>query len=119
MPGEVPVSESRLHRTLRLKSRVGGVLARVRRDMYVVSTPNVIMFTAGDVTKKPSLEQPTQAVGKEPFAWLKNWYPVSNVADLTTAEPSAHTLLNIKLVVWRDSSGSWAAAEDRCPHRSG
>ncbi|KAL3144028.1 hypothetical protein ABBQ32_003832 [Trebouxia sp. C0010 RCD-2024] len=72
---------------------------------------------SGDVTKKPSLEQPTQAVGKEPFAWLKNWYPVSNVADLTTAEPSAHTLLNIKLVVWRDSSGSWAAAEDRCPHR--
>lgn len=77
------------------------------------------MSLAGVKAKKPALEQPIQAVGKESFAWLKNWYPLANVADLATAEPSAHILLNIKMVVWQDASGTWSAAEDKCPHRSG
>lgn len=39
-------------------------------------------------------------------------------ADLDTEHPTPHTLLNIKMVVWKDGEGKWGACEDRCPHRS-
>ena len=38
-------------------------------------------------------------------------------ADLDTSAPSAHTLLNINMVIWQDGQGKWGASEDKCPHR--
>lgn len=59
-----------------------------------------------------------QAQGsKESFAWEKHWYPLMLEADLDSSAPSAHTLLNINMVIWRDGQGKWGASEDKCPHR--
>jgi phenylpropionate dioxygenase-like ring-hydroxylating dioxygenase large terminal subunit len=44
------------------------------------------------------------------------WYVVARSADLTNA-PASATLLNKKLVLWRDDKGIVNAAPDRCPHR--
>lgn len=44
------------------------------------------------------------------------WYVVARSADLTNA-PASATLLNQKLVLWRDDKEILNAAPDRCPHR--
>lgn len=62
-------------------------------------------------------ELANQAQGKDSFAWGKHWYPLMLEADLDTSAPSAHTLLNINMVIWQDGQGKWGASEDKCPHR--
>ena len=44
------------------------------------------------------------------------WHPVAAQADLGT-DPLALTLLEQRLVLWRDAAGSAHAFADRCPHR--
>ena len=46
------------------------------------------------------------------------WYPVAYAAEVSPG-PRAVRLFGEQLVVWRDQSGSLAAAVDECPHRGG
>jgi len=49
--------------------------------------------------------------------WYKQWYPVAVLRDLDARRPTGVQLLGQELVVWRDGSGAWRAAQDKCPHR--
>lgn len=68
---------------------------------------------AGESTRK----QTSKSRSEKAFVWTKHWYPLMLEADLDTEHPTPHTLLNIKMVVWKDGEGKWGACEDRCPHR--
>jgi phenylpropionate dioxygenase-like ring-hydroxylating dioxygenase large terminal subunit len=46
------------------------------------------------------------------------WYPVAYAAEVSPG-PRAVRLFGEQLAVWRDRSGSLAAAVDECPHRGG
>jgi len=48
--------------------------------------------------------------------WRRFWYPVA-FADEIGDGPVARTLLGERIVIWRTSPSSLAAAMDRCPHR--
>ena len=45
------------------------------------------------------------------------WYPVMP-ATLVDQGPQPFTLLDERIVLWKDGSGHYAAMADRCPHRS-
>jgi phenylpropionate dioxygenase-like ring-hydroxylating dioxygenase large terminal subunit len=45
------------------------------------------------------------------------WYPVMPAA-LVDQGPQPFTLLDERIVLWKDGSGRYAAMADRCPHRS-
>ncbi|MCY7284902.1 MAG: Rieske (2Fe-2S) protein, partial [Cyanobacteria bacterium CAN_BIN43] len=45
------------------------------------------------------------------------WYPVMPSSELLD-RPQSFELLGQKIVLWRDSQGQPAAAQDRCSHRS-
>jgi hypothetical protein len=49
-----------------------------------------------------------------PLNWAKQWYPVYLVDDLDPKRPHAVTLLNKKVVLWRDASEAWRVFRDRC-----
>jgi len=50
--------------------------------------------------------------------WRRFWYPIAFGDDVSDM-PLARKLLGTSIVLWRDATGSVAAAEDRCPHRDG
>jgi phenylpropionate dioxygenase-like ring-hydroxylating dioxygenase large terminal subunit len=53
-----------------------------------------------------------------PFTVLRRtWQPVMNARDLTPGKPHTVTLLNERIAVWRDSTGTPCAVKDHCPHR--
>ena len=45
------------------------------------------------------------------------WYPVMPAA-LVDQGPQPFTLLDERIVLWKDGSGRYSAMADRCPHRS-
>ena len=45
------------------------------------------------------------------------WYPVMPAA-LVDQGPQPFTLLDERIVLWKDGDGRYAAMVDRCPHRS-
>lgn len=74
-------------------------------------------------TAKPAAAQ-DGSLSTSSFNWIEQWYPLAFIADLPKHRPSAHTLLDVNLVVWwasRSKSdpriGSWVVSRDRCPHR--
>lgn len=50
-------------------------------------------------------------------AILNDWHPVGIAAGLAAGQQLPTQLLDLSLVVWRDSNGAVHAWEDRCPHR--
>lgn len=51
--------------------------------------------------------------------WLKNaWYVAMYARDLALGELVGRTLLNERVVLFRDEAGRPVALEDRCPHRN-
>jgi len=51
------------------------------------------------------------------FLWTQNWYPVIPLSYLDVSCPTALTLLDKKLVIWRDGNQQWRVMDDVCPHR--
>jgi phenylpropionate dioxygenase-like ring-hydroxylating dioxygenase large terminal subunit len=51
------------------------------------------------------------------FSWTKQWYPVTPISYLDSANPTSITLLGKKLVIWRDKQQKWIAMDDTCPHK--
>ena len=52
------------------------------------------------------------------FDWKTEWYPVIPVQDLNKDTPNRITLLGMDFVVWfHESSETWSAFADMCPHR--
>jgi len=50
--------------------------------------------------------------------WLRNcWYQLAWVHEFEQAPVLARTILNQRLIVFRDSVGALCAIQDRCPHR--
>lgn len=50
--------------------------------------------------------------------FLKNtWYPAAWDSEVPAGKPFARTLLNQRIVMYRDSRGAAHALDDRCPHR--
>jgi len=82
---------------------------------------------AGDADHAPVAERPNAAADEPavaqqedlptPMDWYKQWYPVAVLRDLDARRPTGVQLLGQELVVWRDGSGVWRAAQDKCPHR--
>jgi phenylpropionate dioxygenase-like ring-hydroxylating dioxygenase large terminal subunit len=53
-----------------------------------------------------------------PFIVLRRtWQPVLCTTDLAAGKPSTVTLLNERIVLWRDAAGAAHAVKDHCPHR--
>ncbi|BAY28944.1 cell death suppressor protein Lls1 homolog [Nostoc carneum NIES-2107] len=52
------------------------------------------------------------------FNFFQQWYPLSPVEDLALDQPTAVTLLGMRLVIWKPkSSQSFRVFLDQCPHR--
>ncbi len=51
------------------------------------------------------------------FLWDQNWYPVIPLSYLDVSRPTALTLLDKNLVIWRDGNQQWRVMDDVCPHR--
>ncbi|MEB3281315.1 MAG: Rieske 2Fe-2S domain-containing protein [Lyngbya sp.] len=51
------------------------------------------------------------------FSWTQNWYPVIPLSYLDVSRPTPLTLLDKKLVIWRDGNQQWRVMDDLCPHR--
>lgn len=49
--------------------------------------------------------------------WDENWYPIYLAKNLDPDRPSAHTILNKHIVLWRDKNNNWYASDDCCPHK--
>lgn len=86
------------------------------------SRPQIINSNAVVITGAAATDYVQELAGhaqgsKESFAWGKHWYPLMLEADLDPSAPSAHTLLNINMVIWQDGQSKWGASEDKCPHR--
>jgi len=55
---------------------------------------------------------------KPEFNFLHHWYPLLPVEDLDPKQPTAVTLLGLRLVVWKPkSSKEFRVFLDQCPHR--
>jgi phenylpropionate dioxygenase-like ring-hydroxylating dioxygenase large terminal subunit len=66
----------------------------------------------------PGASTSTSASGShDQLNWFQQWYPLMVLGDLDPKRPYAVQLLGQELVVWRDGSGVWRAAQDKCPHR--
>lgn len=48
---------------------------------------------------------------------LNDWHPVAIAANLPRGQMQATELLDLPLVIWRDTADGLHAWEDRCPHR--
>jgi len=53
----------------------------------------------------------------EDFDWAKQWYNIGFSKYMDTTKPYPIQLLGKRLVLWKDSSGTWRCFQDRCPHR--
>ena len=51
------------------------------------------------------------------FNFFQHWYPVSPVEDLDSKQPTAVTLLGLRLVIWKPKSSDFQVFLDQCPHR--
>jgi phenylpropionate dioxygenase-like ring-hydroxylating dioxygenase large terminal subunit len=52
------------------------------------------------------------------FNFFQHWYPLSPVEDLDPNQPTAVTLLGLRLVIWKPKlSETFRVFLDRCPHR--
>lgn len=52
------------------------------------------------------------------FNFFQHWYPLSPIEDLDPNQPTAVTLLGLRLVIWKPkSSETYRVFLDRCPHR--
>ncbi len=64
-----------------------------------------------------TLRPSSSAISASDWAVLANfWYPVAIAAELRS-DPLAISLLDVELVLYRDSEGAATAALDACPHR--
>ena len=55
---------------------------------------------------------------KPEFNFFQHWYPLSPVEDLDPKQPTAVTLLGLRLVIWKPkSSETFQVFLDQCPHR--
>jgi len=52
------------------------------------------------------------------FNFFQHWYPLSPIEDLDPKQPTAVTLLGLRLVIWKPtSSETYRVFLDQCPHR--
>jgi len=52
------------------------------------------------------------------FNFFQHWYPLSPLEDLDPTQPTAVTLLGMRLVIWKPkSSENYRVFLDQCPHR--
>ncbi|MBH8552728.1 Rieske 2Fe-2S domain-containing protein [Nostocaceae cyanobacterium CENA357] len=52
------------------------------------------------------------------FNFFQHWYPISPIEDLDPKQPTAVTLLGLRLVIWKPkSSETFQVFLDQCPHR--
>lgn len=52
------------------------------------------------------------------FNFFQHWYPLSPIEDLDPNQPTAVTILGLRLVIWKPkSSDSYRVFLDQCPHR--
>jgi phenylpropionate dioxygenase-like ring-hydroxylating dioxygenase large terminal subunit len=51
------------------------------------------------------------------FSWTKNWYPIFPLSYLDPSVPTSITILDKKLVIWRDKNDKWIVMDDQCPHK--
>ena len=69
-------------------------------------------------TGLPDTSQPSQPAEELPkFPWAKAWYPVAQVRALDGGSVNKTQLLGRDLVLFKDASQEWKAAQDLCPHR--
>jgi len=55
---------------------------------------------------------------KSKFNFFQHWYPLSPIEDLDPKQPTAVTLLGLRLVIWKPtSSETYRVFLDQCPHR--
>ncbi|MBD2437058.1 Rieske 2Fe-2S domain-containing protein [Nostoc sp. FACHB-110] len=55
---------------------------------------------------------------KPEFDFFQHWYPLSPVEDLDPKQPTAVTLLGLRLVIWKPKSAeTFQVFLDQCPHR--
>ncbi len=67
---------------------------------------------------QPSLTRLPGGDAPDRFDWSEAWYPIYYIEDLDKAKPNPFTLLDEDLVIWwEESTQSWRALLDRCPHR--
>jgi phenylpropionate dioxygenase-like ring-hydroxylating dioxygenase large terminal subunit len=87
--------------------------------------------------KISDLENESELNAGEKFDWFKAWYPIVPVEILDGEKPQKFHLLNMPIVVWKDSpmtgtqefgpkpkngkrdstKGEWRVFRDECPHR--
>ena len=58
-----------------------------------------------------------QAKSSPKYNWLQQWYPIQYLENLDEAVPYPFTLLEQRLVMFRDAAGMWRTLLDSCPHR--
>jgi phenylpropionate dioxygenase-like ring-hydroxylating dioxygenase large terminal subunit len=52
------------------------------------------------------------------FNFFQHWYPVSPIADLDPQRPTAVTVLELRLVIWKPKLlETFRVFLDQCPHR--
>lgn len=52
------------------------------------------------------------------FNFFQHWYPLSPIEDLDPTQPTAVTLLGLRLVIWKPKfSETYRVFFDQCPHR--
>lgn len=55
---------------------------------------------------------------KPEFNFFQHWYPIMPIEDLDPTQPTAVTLLGLRLVIWKPkSSETFQVLLDQCPHR--
>lgn len=76
------------------------------------------MFIPLQQAPSASLRPADSAITKGDWAVLADrWYPVAVAADVKSDRPLAARLLDVDLVLFRDTQGAAAALLDLCPHR--